>query len=112
MLILASGNILFCLPSSGAGTFFRWSQLYAGATGLGQADGYRLLRRTRTVFPFPYMMDLFSNELAGLGRRRFALTGVFLGSLNRLFLGHRPPLDDVYAKYLISSSPQAIRRSL
>jgi hypothetical protein len=40
------------------------------------------------MFSFTDVVHLFAHKLSRLGGRRFSLTGVFAGSLNRLTFGH------------------------
>ncbi len=66
------------LPRLLAGrSFRRRRQLHARAASLRQPDGDGLLRRSRTMLPFANMIDLFTNELARLRRRRFPFRLIF-----------------------------------
>jgi len=47
----------------------RFRQLDASAPCLGEANGNRLFRRSRAVLAFTDVVDLFTHEFAGLGRR-------------------------------------------
>src|SRR5213080_3130852 len=62
---LAADARLFADPAAR-----RRRKLHAGATGLRQPDGDGLLRRARTVFAFPHVLDLLVHKGAGLRGRR------------------------------------------
>jgi hypothetical protein len=47
------------------------------------------------MFPFANVVDLFANELAGLGRRRFSFALVFPRSLYRSALRHEILREEV-----------------
>jgi hypothetical protein len=55
---------------------FLCRQLDAGAPRFGQADGDRLLRRSRAVLAFANMPHFFADELTRLSRRGFAFHSV------------------------------------
>src|ERR1700750_823686 len=60
----------------------RRGEIDAGATGLGQTDGDRLLGRPGAVLAAANLADLIMHELAGLRARRFALALVVAGFLD------------------------------
>jgi hypothetical protein len=66
----------------------RRTQLDARTPCLRQADRDRLLWRPRPVLSFPDMMELFANELTGLGAGGFALALVLASTPQGFFLRH------------------------
>jgi hypothetical protein len=75
------------------GSFGRFSwlggrQFDAGAARFGEADGDRLLRRSRAMFALPNVIDRLFDEFARLSGGRFSLALVSTGALKRFFLGH------------------------
>lgn len=72
----------------GRGALAGRGQVDAGAPGLRQADGDRLLRRARTVLAAPDVLHLFAHELSGLRGRSLALASVAPGSFDGAFLWH------------------------
>src|SRR5262249_10900435 len=75
----------------GLGAARRRRQRHAGAARLRQADGDRLLRRSRAVFALANVMDLLADELTRLRARRLPLPFVAPRPLDRLLLGLAPP---------------------
>jgi hypothetical protein len=76
----------------------------ASAPRLGKADRDGLLRRSRAVFPFADMINLFSDEFTSLGRRRFPLALVAARSFDSLFFRH---VDSSEGNRLASRGPTA-----
>src|SRR6266851_8211068 len=60
----------------------------ACASGLGEADGDRLLRRSGSMLAAADFVDLFANEFARLSRRRLALALVLTRFLHRSLVWH------------------------
>src|SRR5207253_6284645 len=74
-------------------SLFRGWKLHAGATGLGQPNGDRLLRGARSVLAFADVLHRFPDKFARLGTGRLPLALRLPGPLDRLFLRHdSPPL--------------------
>lgn len=68
----------------------RW-EFHAGASGFREADGNRLLCRSRAVFPSADVTDLLPDERACLGRRRSSGTFGLASAFQRGLLSHRNP---------------------
>lgn len=85
--LLCCALILLRLLSDGRWALRR-SQFYPSSSRFRQANSDRLLRRTRTMFPLPNVMDLFPDKFSGLSRRRFALARVLFGSFQGLSFWH------------------------
>ena len=77
------------LPRAGRGlAATRWSELYARAPGLRQADRNGLLRRRSTMFSLADMVHLLPHKFARLRAGRLAFACIFPGSLESLFFRH------------------------
>jgi hypothetical protein len=71
--------------------FFWRRKIDAGTTRFRQAYRDRLFGGARTVFTFPDVMHLLTNELAGLRAAGLSFLFGSSGSLESLFLGHDSP---------------------
>src|SRR6266446_1647212 len=69
-------------------TLARRLQGHAGAPGLGESDGDRLLGRASSVLAFPDVFHLLPHEFVGRGRRALALAQFLLRSLDGRLVGH------------------------
>src|ERR1035437_1649516 len=58
------------------------------ATSLAQANGNSLLRRARTMFAFPHMLDFFLHKFTRRRRRRLTYAQILFGLLRCLLLWH------------------------
>jgi hypothetical protein len=83
---------LGCLAGPHRGPSFPWRlQLDAGAPGLGQANGDRLLRRPGPVPALTHVLDLLAHELAGLRGWGFAVALRLSCPLECFLLRHAEP---------------------
>jgi len=77
-----------------AATFWR-TKSHSCPASFRKANGNRLLRGTRTVFAFAYMVHFFADEFARLSRRRLSLFLVAFGAFQRFFFRYVAPIESI-----------------
>jgi hypothetical protein len=83
-----SSRRVFCTALRPRLSTRRGREFHAGASGLGQADGNRLFRRSRAVLAFANMVNFLAHELTSLRRRPLSLPSRFPCLFDYSSLGH------------------------